>query len=127
MRIFKFITSMAVITLISLVYVHQQVELVKLSYAIEHKEKKIKDALDRKDALSYNIENLESPARLERVLSARKVDVAYPKRGNVFRFASTAYTAKQDQLRHIGVEKKINILGFLDFFSSRAEAQAREK
>lgn len=118
---------MAIITIISLVYVHQQVELVKLSYAIESKEKKIKDVLDRKEALSYNIENLESPSRLERVLSARKIDIAYPKRGNVFRFAAAPSSVKQDQLRHIGVEKKINILGFLDFFSSRAEAQAREK
>lgn len=127
MKLFKFIIMMSTITLISLAYVHQQVELVKLSYAIEHKEKKMKDVLDRKETLSYNIENLEAPSRLEKVLSARKVDIAYPKRGNVFRMAAAPSAARGYQVKYVGVEKKINILGFLDFFSSRAEAQAREK
>ena len=127
MRIFKFIISMTIVTFFSLVYVHQQIELVKLSYAIEYKEKKIKDVLDRKETLSYNIENLEAPSRLERVLSARKVDIGYPKRGEVFRFAALPSVGNKDRLRHVGIEKKINILGILDFFSARAEAQAREK
>ena len=35
MRLFKSIASIAVVTLVALVYVHQQVELVKLSYSIE--------------------------------------------------------------------------------------------
>ena len=56
------------ITLVALVYVHQQIELIKLSYAIECKEKKLKEILDHNEGLGYNIENLEDPARLEQIL-----------------------------------------------------------
>ena len=68
MRIFRFITGMTIITLFSLVYVHQQIESVKLSYGIESREARVKDLLDRREVLRYNINNLESPSRLERSL-----------------------------------------------------------
>ena len=62
MKLFRTIASVAVITLVALVYVHQQVELVKLSYSIETKEKKLRVMLDRKERLDYNINNLEAPS-----------------------------------------------------------------
>ena len=112
----------------ALVYVHQQVELVKLSYVIDCKEKKLKDILDRREGLGYNIDNLESPLRLEQVLLSRKIDVAFPRKGNVVTVAKLASGARQEErLRAAGVEKKINLLGFLDFINPRAEAQARER
>ena len=55
MRLFKSIIPISFVTALALLYVHQQVELVKLSYAIEYKEKKVKDMLDRKGGLGYNI------------------------------------------------------------------------
>ena len=78
MRLLKSIASIAVVTLVALVYVHQQVELVKLSYSIETREKKLKVLLDHKERLDYNINDLESPARLEKILMSKNIDVAFP-------------------------------------------------
>jgi hypothetical protein len=110
-------------------YVHQQVELVKLSYLIEKKEKKLNEVLDRREQLSYNIQNLEAPSRLESALLAKNIDMTFPRKGNVVKMAR-AYVTNQKGLTDIrssGLEKKFNMFGFLDFLTPRAEAhQAAE-
>ena len=127
MRLFKSIASIAVLTLVALVYVHQQVELVKLSYSIESKEKKLKDMLDHKERLDYNIDNLESPSRLEQILLSKNIDVAFPGRYHVVKVAKSAPGSAEDRLRSHSIDKKFNVFGIVDFLSPRAEAQARER
>lgn len=128
MRLFRSIIFVALATVTALVYVHQQVELVKLSYAIECKEKKLKDMLDHRESLGYNIDNLESPFRLEQVLISRKIDVSFPKKGHIVSVAKLASRIRYEEHMRVAFnEKKFNLFGFLDFFTPRAEAQAREK
>jgi hypothetical protein len=127
MRLFKSIAGVAVVTLVALVYVHQQVELVKLSYSIETKEKKLKVMLDRKERLDYNINDLESPSRLARVLLSKNIDVAFPGRYHVVKVAKTTSGSAEDRLRANSIDKKFNVFGIADFLSPRAEAQARER
>jgi hypothetical protein len=127
MRLFKSIASIAVVTLVALIYVHQQVELVKLSYSIETKEKKLKVMLDHKERLDYNINDLESPSRLEKILMSKNIDVAFPGRYHVVKVAKSAAGKSEDALRSHGIDKKFNAFGIVDFLSPRAEAQARER
>ena len=127
MRLFKYIILLGIVTLTALVYVHQQVELVKLSYGIDCKEKKLKEMLDRKGTLRYNISNLESPSRLERVLLERKVSVSYPKRGQVIRLARNPSYVPSELLRVSGLEERAGIFKLFDFLGGRPGAQAREK
>ena len=127
MRLFRSIASIAVLTLVALVYVHQQVELVKLSYSIETKEKKLKDMLDHKERLDYNINNLEDPSRLEKILMSRNIDVAFPGKYNVVKVAKAADRNSEDRLRSSSIDKKFNVFGIADFLSPRAEAQAKER
>lgn len=119
-------TTMMIVsaTLVALLYVHQQVELVKLSYSIELKEKTLKDVLDHNEGLGYNIDNLESPNRLEEALLAKKIEVAFPKRGHVVRLAgSKRYSAKARRPYTLKVAKKRDIFEFFDFLIPKAEAQ----
>ena len=128
LKLFKFIISIAAITLVVLIYVHQQIELVKLSYAIDYKEKSLEHMLDRKEGLGYNIKELEAPSRLERVLLSQKIDVSFPKRGRVIKIASLSANAGSiGPLRTAKTEKMVNIFGILEFFGIAREAQAREK
>lgn len=128
MRLLRSVIFVIAITLGALIYVHQQIELVKLSYAIECKEKKLKDVLDHRESLGYNIDNLESPGRLEQVLLSRKIDVGFPRQGHIVGMTKLASAAShEDRMGRVFADKKINFLGFLDFFNPRAEAQAREK
>ena len=127
MRVFRHTLSIFLITLVALLYVHQQVELVKLSYSIDAKEKKLKDMLDHKERLDYNINNLEDPARLEKILMSKNIDVAFPGKYNVVKVAKVTPGSAEDRLRSSGIDKKFNVLGIADFLSPRAEAQAKER
>ena len=129
MKLLKSLTLISIITLVALIYVHQQVELVKLSYSIGKKEMVLKDMLDRKDRLGYNVNDLESPSRLEKALLSRKVDIAYPKRANIVKVARLRYVGEQreDRLRSVGFERKFNLFGIAEFLSPRAEAQVKER
>ena len=127
MRLFRSIASIAVLTLVARVYVHQQVELVKLSYSIETKEKKLKDMLDHKERLDYNINNLEDPSRLEKILMSKNINVAFPGKYNVVKVAKAADRSAEDRLRSSSIDKKFNVFGIADFLSPRAEAQAKER
>lgn len=128
MRLFKLIISIAAVTGFALLYVHQQVELVKLSYAIESKEKTVKDMLDLKEGLGYTINNLEAPSRLEGILLSKNIDIAFPKQGHVVKIAKATSGIRGDgHIRNMGMERKAIFSGFLDFFGAGREAQAREK
>ena len=127
MRLFKYIIILGIVTMTALVYVHQQVELVKLSYEIDCKEKKLKEMLDRKGILRYNISNLESPSRLEKVLLERKISVSYPKKGQVMRLARNPSYAPSGPLRISGLEERAGIFKLFDFLSGGPDVHAREK
>ncbi len=128
MKLLRSLILIAFITGMALLYVHQQVELVKLSYAIECKEKRLKDVLDHNDSLGYNISNLEAPSRLEGVLLAQKIDITFPKRNHVVKATKFASNfRRRDEAKSLGLERKVDILGILDFFGSAREAQAKEK
>ncbi|MFA5146099.1 MAG: hypothetical protein WC515_01790 [Candidatus Omnitrophota bacterium] len=119
--------SIMVVTLVALVYVHQQVELLKLSYAIDGKEKRLEDMLDRTSGLEYNINDLEAPSRLEKTLLSHKVDITFPRRSQVVKVTSLTPQAQKLTLKQGGTEKRGNLLGIFEFLGLRAEAQARER
>lgn len=118
---------MTFVTIAALAYVHQQVELVKISYAIDIKEKKMKELVDMREGLRYSIENLESPSRLEKVLLSKNINIAFPKRTEVVPTKAIAVARRTEGVRTAGVERKAGIFGIFDFFSPRAEAHAKEK
>jgi len=127
MKMTKPVILIIVLTFFSLAYVHQQVELVKLSYAIESREKKMKDMLDYKDSISYTIKNLESPSRLEKILFAKNIDVALPKASQVVMAReATAKPAIGERLKAAGLDRRFDLFGILDFLNPRAEAQAKQ-
>jgi cell division protein FtsL len=127
MRAFRTISFIVFATLVALIYVHQQVELVKLSYSIGHKEKKLKEMLDRNQGLGYNIENLEDPSRLEQVLIAKNMEMAFPRPNNIVNAAKFSNQKAEDSLRAAGVDRKLNLFGMFEIFSPRAEAQTRDR
>lgn len=128
MRMYRHIISIAFFTIVGLIYVHQQIELVKLGYEIDCKGRKVKEMLDQRDILRYNISNLESPSRLENVLSSKKVAISYPKRGQVIILSKAPlYSRALPVLGISNLEERTPIFRFFDFLAGRAEAHAREK
>lgn len=126
MRAFRVTIMVVSATLVALLYVHQQVELVKISYSIDLKEKALKDILDHNEGLGYNIDNLEAPNRLEEALLAKRIEVAFPKRGHVVKLASAKHKVGERRPYRFKVSKRFDIFAFFDFLTPKAEAQVTQ-
>ncbi len=68
MRTSRCILYTAVGTVLCLLYVFQQTEIVKMAYRITSAEKILEASLDRKTALEYTLSTLESPLNLDKNL-----------------------------------------------------------
>ncbi len=55
-------------TVLCLLYVFQQTEIVKLGYRIRSAEKVLESCLDKKVALEYTLSSLESPVNIDKSL-----------------------------------------------------------
>ena len=76
----KFLLIAVLLTAVALGYVHQQVELVRINYSINHNNDDLLVLLDRNSALMYNVTSLQSPLYLETTLTANKVSLEIPAR-----------------------------------------------
>ncbi len=128
MKIFKAFMLIFVFTLIGLVYVHQQIELVKLSYAIESGQKRVSVLLDQHEKLVYNLDNLTAPRRMEGVLIAKNIKVEYPHKEQVIKVAMARKAHdKRSSIVLARARKKGVIDNLLEFAFVGQEAQAKER
>jgi len=79
-----------VVTAVALLYVNQQTALIRLSYDIKAKEKAYSDLLDRNKILQYNVSQLESPERLEKMLLAKQMKLEIPSKERVILVAAAS-------------------------------------
>lgn len=126
MKVFKILFSIFVVTVVALAYVHQQVELVKLSYAIDSKEKGVALLLDRKEKLVYNLNRLTSPSSLEKALFAKNSGLAYPDKENVIRVAAASGRRPAEFMRFAQVPRKGVMHNIIGLLGRGREAQAKE-
>ncbi len=121
MNLARIFVIIALITSISLILVHQQVEIAKVSYQIQHQELSITQALDQRQGLLYNVASLESPQNLKQtLLLAEKSDFS------CLNNKKTIILAKEKSVIPSPTELKntnpfSNLLAFLSL-SSEAEA-----
>jgi hypothetical protein len=78
MKLPKFLLVAILVTSVALGYVHQQVELLRINYAINHNEDDLAVLLDQNSTLRYNVSSLQSPLYLEEALSAQEVNLEIP-------------------------------------------------
>lgn len=78
MRIYRFSICLVFVTLMALLYVHQQVQLLKVSYRINSNEREITTLLDQNRALVYNVTRLKSPVYLGKRFLTDKKDYRIP-------------------------------------------------
>ena len=125
MRLLRRTATIGLFTVLALLYVHQHVELVKMSYAIQYNEKRLAKLLDRNERLGYNIDNLENPSRLEGILQSRKIEIAMPKRGQIVQAARSTRGHQVVREEAMAVEPRPTF-NLFELLSLRAEAQAKE-
>ena len=78
MRTTRFLLIVSIVTILSLLYVHQQLTLVKLSYRLKDNQKKYSNLLDQNKIIKYNIACLKSPKKVEDALAAENIKLVMP-------------------------------------------------
>jgi len=73
----KALTAIIAVTLLSSLYVYQHARLIEYSYFINTGKDSLSLLIDRNRALRYNVSRLESPARLEKVITAKQETQVY--------------------------------------------------
>ncbi len=78
MNLGKFLVFSSIGVILALGYIHQQVELVKISYQINRQEQLTTQLVDQNKILGYNVKYLKSASHLENRLIARQVKLTMP-------------------------------------------------
>ena len=101
MNLKKSFFIIAFITCVALLYVHQQVELVKAGYGARGAEKERDMLLEHNRNLVYNIASLTSVPRLDSVLLAYDTHMRFPEENQVKLFVQVReMQAPEGERRH---------------------------
>lgn len=120
-RFFRTISTILLCLILTLCYVHQEIEIVKTGFSINMHKQKVSLLLDQYRSLVYNLSQLESPKRIEDTLSTNEIALCMPKVENIKRFdrIDLAYSRQAKE-----PEVPRTFLGeIFDRFSLKAEAK----
>jgi len=118
----RFLGLVLCATLAGLFYVYEEVEAVKIGYAIRTQEETRVQFLDRARALKYNIAHLKAPNNLERKLLARHILLKSPKRWQTVVMPDSGGHRGLGTLQAVLPEAPF----FTKFFVGTAQAEAKE-
>ena len=117
----KVLIIIFIVSIFALSYVHQEIEILKTSFAIDKHRHQLSLLLDQHRSLVYNLSRLESPKRIEDTLSRCEITLCMPKIENIRR-------AERVSLVYANEEKEENdkmsfLASILDRFTAKAEAK----
>ena len=114
----RFFTGTILITLLTLLYVHQNIEIVRMGYSVNTHQKTLSYFLDQHRRLVYNLNKLKSPSALNEKLYAEAVELVETGASNIYYAsigANNTILAKQSP--------RVRIIDrLLDTFIEKAEA-----
>ena len=90
MTLKRFLTVLSLVTLGALLYTHQQLGLVRMSYALDERHDQWQIASQRHSYLQMKVLALASPQQLDHHLSQAEVHLAFPPQTRVVRVAKAA-------------------------------------
>lgn len=123
MRLSKYLTILIFITIISLVYTHQQFLLIRANYSIVEIETRLSQLLDQHKKLMYNVSTLESPATLEVRLRDEGIKYSIPRQWAVVKGGRVPGVG----LDAVAVRRSVVLEKILSFIAGKAEDQALAK
>ena len=85
MKLTRFVYGVIIMVLLSLVYVRQRIELLKVGYEVRAKEIARLELLDQNKILDYNVYVLKSPSNLERFLKSTNRNYKIASRDRIIR------------------------------------------
>ena len=117
MRTYKIIVVGMMVTVLSVCYVHQRVEIIKAGYTLQESRRELSHLIDHNANLMYNLSELESPRYLLTSLCGEEIEFA---KHRSIRTDSYKITFAGPSVE----EKEEGIVGrVFDVFTLRAEAK----
>ena len=124
MKLFKFLRTMVVMTLLSLIYINLQMQILGLAYEGKRKEKEIRRLNDNNSQLTYRILTLKSANHLGDRLLTQETHMQFLDTSRIVRLVTP--TLAQQQEKTSSAKKQENTLRtLLSFFSLKSQAEAK--
>ena len=98
MKVARFFSVTVMTTLLTLLYVYQNIEVINLGYDITRNEKQLSTRLDEHEQLVYNLNKLESPVDLSKRLFLEKIELVEADAEKVH-YANAKYTDDKQVIR----------------------------
>lgn len=117
----KAIACILICAVISIFYVHQEIEIFKTSFKINKHNEEVSFLLDQYRSLVYNLSRLESPKRIEQALSANDIMLCMPSVDNIRKVG--VITARYEDNNVEQGAKESFLVRVFDRLSTRAEAK----
>lgn len=127
MRLNRFFGLLIMVTIISLFYVQMQVAIFQSAYAANDKGNQLRDLLDTKTVLVYNIDRLESAQNIGNKILCSKTELQFTAEDQIASLRLPAQLAKSWKVNSI-VRKShpgYNLFAYLFNLGSQAEATER--
>lgn len=118
---FKVVRNIFICALFALVYVHQEIEIVKAGFLVNKHRHEVSFLLDQYRSLVYNLSRLESPKRIEDRLSLNEIVLCMPKTENKRALQETRFAYNEEKGN---IAKPSLLARVFDRFSAKAEAKA---
>ena len=118
MSVSRFLFAVSLVTLVSLLYVHQQAEIVRFAYLGQKHSQSFEDLLDKNKILRYNIAKNASLVHIGDMI--RSAEFQMPDNYRLFKVGPEMDISARESARPIA---KQNI--FSRFFSIKRQAEAQ--
>lgn len=122
MKLSRFFQVMLTVTILSLAYIHMQMQIFDLAYQGKAKEHRVTELLEDNGRIAFHILQLKSSNHLGGKLLADGSSMQFRDNGQVIQLVTSEFIPEEEVL--IAVEQK-STNPFLSFFSVKAEAEVR--
>jgi hypothetical protein len=120
----KFLIGFAVVTSALLLYVHEKVEILRVSYRIHEKSRHLSEKAEEFRRMKFEVAQLRSPQNLEKRLGELELPLALPKQIQALRVPATMPAPESTSFLLPSSHHPLN--GLLDFLGQWIQvAQAR--
>ena len=125
MKLAQFLKGMAMMTILSVIYINLQVQIYDFAYQAKKKEKDLRRLIDRNGNMTYGILKLKSANHLGVKLLAENSTMQFMDSNNVVKLETHIPLKKEPPpAAAVNSEKKPNVLASI--FSLRSQAEAKQ-
>ena len=125
MKLTRFLKGMAILTFLSVIYIHLQVQIYDFAYQAKRKEKDLHRWSDHNGNMTYSILKLKSANHLGVKLLTQDSNLQFRDNNNIIKLETHIPLKKERSVvEPPKIEKKPNVLASI--FSLRSQAEAKQ-